>query len=359
MAILYKSIASEIKTLIENNIASGIDRLPTEKELCKQYHVSRQTIRAALLLLEQEDLIEKRQGSGIYITGKLSDPDRNKIYILISNDEDYIYPDVLERIHLILKKHGFFDEVFVTDNRVCKETEYLLSFLSNPPRGLIVEGCCSARPNPNRFLYEQLEKKGTFVIFLFNYYQNLGSFSYIKDDNAYGSSLLAHHLYEEGHRKIGGIFKSDDLQGPERYLGFVETMNQLGVDIPDEQIAWFDSEKLNNLRKHRDTSFLKEILQKSLSDCTAVICYNDEIAYWLIKELNQAGFHLPEDMAVTAFDNTYLSNRGILSITTLSHQMHEMSTLVAEAAIKKAKGLPVVSQEIPFSLNIKQSTIKL
>ena len=359
MAILYKSIASELKIQIEKNIASGIDHLPTEKELCKQYHASRQTIRTALSLLQQEDLIEKRQGSGIYITGKLSDPEKNRIHILISNDEDYIYPDVLERIHLVLKKNGFSDEVFVTENRVSKETEYLLSFLSDPPRGLIVEGCCSARPNPNRYLYEQLVKKGTFIIFLFNYYQNFDSFTYIKDDNAYGSSLLARHLYEEGHRKIGGIFKSDDLQGPERYLGFVETMNQLGVNILDEQIGWFDSEKLNNLRKHRDTSFLKEILQKSLSDCTAVICYNDEIAYWLIKELNQAGFHLPEEMAVTAFDNTYLSNRGILSITTLSHQMHEMSTLVAEAAIKKAKGLPVLSQEIPFSLNIKQSTIKL
>ena len=51
MAILYKSIASELKILIEKNIASGIDQLPTEKELCKQYHASRQTIRTALSLL--------------------------------------------------------------------------------------------------------------------------------------------------------------------------------------------------------------------------------------------------------------------------------------------------------------------
>lgn len=44
------------------------------------------------------------------------------------------------------------------------------------------------------------------------------------------------------------------------------------------------------------------------------------IAYFLIKELNLAGYHLPDDMAIGAFDNTYLSNSQILTLTTLSHK---------------------------------------
>lgn len=355
MAILYKSIAEELKIQIDTYIQDGINKLPTEYELCEKYHVSRQTIRQALLLLESENLISRKQGSGIYITGKLSDPNRNKIYILISSDQDYIYPTLLLDIHSILSQNGFSEEIYTTDNRVSRETELLQSFLTNPPRGIIVEGCRSALPNPNLHLYKQLQEKGTFVISLFNRYQNFDC-TYLKGDNVFGSSLLVQHLYEEGHTQIGGIFKSDDLQGLERYEGLVKSMQQLGLPILDEQIGWFNSADLYRLRTQRDTSFLKTILKEALSKCTAVICYNDEIAYWLIKELNQFGYHLPEDMAITAFDNTYLSNRGILSITTLSHKNHEIGTLVAEMAIEKAKGLPVFSQEIPFSLNIKQST---
>ena len=305
MAILYKSIAHDIEALVEKNIERGIPKLPTEKELCEKFHVSRQTIRQSLSLLEQRHIIEKRQGSGIYITGILDNPEKNKIYLMISSEQDYIYPDIIEDIHQTLRKSGFTDQVFVTANQVCRETEYLKAFLENPPRGLIVEGCCSARPNPNGYLYEKLQEKGTFVIFLFNRYMNFDSSFYIKDDNAYGSSLLVRHLYEEGHTKIGGIFKSDDLQGVERYLGFAQTMQKFGLDIPDDRIGWYDTRQMDALRSRQDTSFLRDILHDALKDCTAVICYNDEIAYWLIKELNRAGYHLPEDIAVTAFDNTY------------------------------------------------------
>lgn len=357
MAILYKTIAEELRKTIKQNIEQGIQKLPTEQQLCQMYHVSRQTIRQTLLLLEKDHLIYRRQGSGIYITGRLSDPEQNKIYILISDAQEYIYPLVLADIHSVLSSHGFTDRVFQTGNRICRETELLQSFLNDPPRGLIVEGCRTALPNPNQHLYEQLEQKGSFVIFLFNHYSNFKSSIYIKGDNHYGSSLLVSHLYDEGHRSIGGIFKSDDLQGMERYSGFMDTMLSLGLTVPDEHIGWFQSNDLDKLRKQRDTSFLRKILQQSLAGCTAVVCYNDEIAYWLIKELNQAGYHLPEDMAVTAFDNTYLSNHGIVSITTLSHKGYQIGTLAAETAIKKAKGLPVIPQEIPFSLNIKQSTL--
>lgn len=80
------------------------------------------------------------------------------------------------------------------------------------------------------------------------------------------------------------------------------------------------------------------------------------IAYYLLRELRQAGYHLPDDMAVTAFDNTYLSNYGPLSITTLAHRPHEMGTKAAQTVINKMRGLPVNSQEIPWSLNLKEST---
>lgn len=356
MAILYKTIANDLKKNIEDNLRKDIHKLPTEAELCKTYRASRQTIRQALSILEEEQLIEKRQGSGIYITGKFSDPDRNRIYIMVSSDQEYLYPTILNDIHKSLSEYGLYDQIFITSNQVSEERRLLMSFLEQPPRGLIVEGCCSARPNPNTDLYEKLSEKGTFIIFLFNHYNHPVSSLYIKGDNAYGSSLLTKHLYEEGHRNIAGIFKSDDMQGVERYFGFIKTMNELGLEVPDRRIEWFNSSTLSRLRNQRGTEFLKRAVKTALSDCTAVICYNDEIAYWLIKELNLAGYKLPDEMAITAFDNTYLSNRGILSITTLSHREHDIGKLVAEMTIKKVKGLPVLSQELPFTLNIKEST---
>lgn len=356
MAIKYKWVAERLEMMIEKSIQKGIHKLPTELELCRRYHVSRQTVRMALGLLEEKGLIVSRQGSGSYITGHSSRPQGNVIGVLVSSDQEYIYPGVLSTIRSTLSKNGFSMQVFATGNCVSAEREILLGLLKNPLRGVIVEGCKSALPNPNLDLYRQLMKKGCQFVFLYNYYPALPGCLYIKDDNYYGSALLVQHLASQGHTAIGGIFKADDMQGTERYQGYIEAMRDLSLPIADDRVCWYGSRELDKLLHHEDTQFLRAMVKEALASCTAVICYNDIIAYYLVDELLLAGCRLPADMAIAAFDNTYLSNSNILTVTTLSHEPHEMGMRAAEAVIHKLNGLPVSSQETRWKLNQKEST---
>ncbi len=356
MAIKYKWVAERLEQMIEKQIQKGIHKLPTEQELCGKYRVSRQTVRTALGLLEQRGLVTGKQGSGYYITGRSARPQGNVIGILISSDQEYIYPGVINDISSTLSASGFTGRVFTTDNCVSREREILLQLLKAPLRGIIVEGCKSALPNPNLDLYRKLIKNGCRVVFLFNFYPGLEDCLCIKDDNYYGSALLVQYLAAQGHREIAGIFKADDLQGIERYQGFMESMRDLGLPISDRHVCWYGSRELDGLLHRKDTQFLRRLTADTLSQCTAVVCYNDIIAYYLVDELLQAGYRLPGDMAITAFDNTYFSNSDVLTVTTLSHQPHEMGTKAAEAVIKRLNGLPVSSQEARWRLNLKEST---
>lgn len=358
MAIKYKWLSDRLRERIPNDIKKGIHKLPSEQELCRRYKVSRQTVRLSLSILEQEGLIEKRHGSGSYITGLSADSSRNVIGILLSNDSEYIYPGILNDIQNVLSQNGFSSNVFVTGNRTQTEREILMDILEHPLRGIIVEGCKTALPNPNLDLYRKLIKKGCTVLFLHNYYPALDHCLYIKDDNISGSTMLVDYLIRQGHTSIGGIFKTDDLQGMERFQGFMEAMRDAGLSVPDEHIGWFNSQELDRLQKFQDTPFLKKIVQESLDSCTAVVCYNDIIAYFLIKELNLAGYQLPDDMAIVTFDNTYLSNSALLAFTTLTHKPHEMGTRAAQMMVDKLKGFPVVPQELSWKLRTKESTPK-
>ena len=147
------------------------------------------------------------------------------------------------------------------------------------------------------------------------------------------------------------------MQGIERFQGFMSELYRRDFYLPDERVAWYDSRDLDRLQRFQDTNFLKKIVQESLNSCTAVVCYNDMIAYFLIKELTLAGYHLPQEMAITAFDNTYLSRSGIFSITTLAHRAHEMGTTAAQMMLARLKGLPASSVEIPWILMPKESTL--
>lgn len=355
MVIKYKWLAEKLTSLAETNLKNGITDFPTEAELGRRYHVSRQTVRQALSLLEEKGIIARRQGSGTRLTGLFSLPENNVVEILIASEQDYLYPQVLHDIRRTLAESGFSAHISVTDNRVSSERELLTEFLKHPPRGLLAHPCKSALPSPNADLYRALAARGTALVFLFSNCPGLSDIPCVKDDNAGGSALLVRHLAEKGHRAIAGIFKADDLQGIERYRGFTETMAELSLPLPDERVGWYHSADFSRLLK-QDYGFLETMAAEVLRDCTAVICYNDILAWHLIRVLGRKGLQLPGEMAVAAFDNTYLSRTEELPFTTLTHTPHEMGQRAAALMIQRLKGLPAQSQEVPWEILIREST---
>lgn len=351
----YETLSKQLTELISRNLKQGITALPTEAAIAGQYQVSRQTVRAALSLLRSQGLIESRRGSGSYATGLSPDTDRNVIPILIASSQEYIYPHLLTDIRAALADKGYQLQVHPTENNASLERQLLLSLLASPPRGIIVEGSKSALPTPNTDLFEKLKAAGTQLLFLHNRYDALPDEICIKDDNYYGGYLLAGHLVELGHTRIAGIFKADDKQGPERYLGAFCCLRDQNVALSDSNVGWFHSSDIEKLEKNQDSRFLAAYIREHLSGCTAVICYNDEIAYWLIKELSYTGIRVPRDVSVVCFDNSYLSELSKVRITTLTHRPHEMGTCVAETMIRMLQKIPVVSQEIPWELVRKES----
>ena len=56
----YQRIADRLRAQLTDETRIRTTKLPTEKELCALYGVSRQTVRQALHVLEAEGLIERR-----------------------------------------------------------------------------------------------------------------------------------------------------------------------------------------------------------------------------------------------------------------------------------------------------------
>ena len=354
MSAKYIRLANLLKNLIEKNKGAHF-RLPTEAALCKQYGISRQTVRAALSVLEEEHLIERRRGSGSYSTGLSNDAEKNHVAILVCSDSEYIYPGLLADICGALHDKGFSATVHVTGNQVSKEREILEALLENPIRGILSEGCKTAFPTPNHDLYERLAGRGVPILFFHGNYANLPDFPYIKDDNYGGGYYLGKYLASLGHKKIAGIFKSDDIQGIERCFGLLSALREEDILSCEEHIRYFDTADLASLQKKQDTGFLSDFATKQCKEATAVVCYNDEIAYWLTKELAYRNLRIPEDISVVCFDNTYLSDLSFTRLTSLSHKSREMGTAAAEGLLKLINGIPVSSQKLPWHLAGKRS----
>ena len=354
MAAKYLLLADRLREELSRGGGQAGYKLPTEQELSRQYQLSRQTVRHALRLLEEEGLIRRRQGSGSYATGLLPGEPPQQIAVVTSFLNDYIFPAILHDATDVFSRQGYSTAVYATENRVGAEREILLRLLEEPVSGLLVEGSKTALPTPNADLYQRLRQAGTPAVFLHGAYAELGRVPCVADDNYGGGYQLARHLSAGGHREIAGIFKSDDVQGPQRYHGAVSALRDAGLSIRDGRFAWYDTEDRRRLLEEKDARMLTDFLQKRLGDATAVICYNDEIAYHLIQALLAAGRRVPEEVAVVSFDNSYLSQLGPVPITSLSHRSR-MGRVAAEQIIGLLRGEPAHSKFLEWELVVRNS----
>lgn len=355
MSLKYKTLAEDLRSGIRSHGKKG-QRLSTEQELMQQYGVSRQTVRQALSLLLEEGLIEKRQGSGTYIAwDALPDPTASRnIAILTTSISDHTN-SFLWNAQSLFAGAGYHTQLFATENRAGQERKILESLLANPVRAILAEGVRTAFPTPNQDLYEKLLELGTSILFLGNGYRSLPQISCVCSDDYEGSYLLTCHLLNRSHTKIGGIFPSDDLSGHNRYLGCLCALRDHQLPFDDRRFLWYDSSQRSSHTEPVNNRLLLSFIQTQLPDCTAVVCFNDETASQLIRELQKLHVRVPEQLSVVCFGNGYHNEISPVPITAAAHPDANLWEIAAQRLLQQLEGKAVTSAIIPLSLIKKDS----
>ncbi len=355
MSAKYEQLASILRSELQQLRHQGITKLAPETELAQRYHMSRQTVRHALQLLEEDGLIERRQGSGSYIVDQAPQDDARQIAVITTFLDDYIFPTILHDVQNGFARAGYSTLVYATENKVGQEREILSMLLKKKVSAILIEGSKTALPTPNSDLYLLLQEKNIPVLFLHGIYSNLSGFPCLMDDNYAGGYLLAQYLFSKGHRKICGVLKSDDIQGPQRYFGIVSALRDHSLPIRDSGFFWYDTEDRAALvRLERDT-MLDSFLQNRLGSASAIICYNDEIAHFLIKKLLEVGKAVPEDIAVVSFDNSFYSQIGPVPITSLGHKSSRTGKAAAQLLLEMLSGKQPQPKVLEWELNCRIS----
>ncbi len=346
----YEFVANSLSEEIRTGYYRNEALLPTENQLTQIYSVSRQTVRKALSILEEKNIIEKKQGSGSFV--KIINPAANsrKVAVIATYIDDYIFPGQLRGVEEVLSKNNFSAILSATKNQICNERRILEAILKDPVAGILVEGTKTALPNPNIDLYEKLADRGIPIVFFNSFYPGITSPLYVCADNRGGGYELVTYLLSKGHRSIASVFKADDIQGHERYSGYISAMFDNKLFVSDSKTIWYTTET-----KDRIFDETGNVLS-AIGDATAVVCYNDEIAFMLIKYLTACGKRVPEDIAVVSFDNSNLSEMSPVKITSLSYENKNIGTIAACKLVDILNGRRTSSETIPWKLAEKESS---
>ena len=327
----YQKLYNWCRTLIMSGVIKNKDKFPSENILQKKFGYSRQTVRTALNQLEEDGLIVRVKGSGTYVSyeNRKKDKEKPRVGLILSYFSDYLFPRVYDGIESVLTEKGYEIDVAVTKNRLNDEAMYLEGLLSSNLSGLIIEGTRSSFPNPNIRLYNEIRKRNIPTLFIHNHYSNQ-KFDSVEMSDARAGYEAAKVLIQNGHRRIGGIFKYDDFQGIERYKGFIECLSDHGVKFDDDWIRWYSTkdmeEKLSKkglMRMYRRTK-----------DCTAMILYNDEVAEHYMEFLEERGLKVPDDISLVSFDDAELAQNGDVKVLSVVHPKYNLGRLTARNLLR-------------------------
>ena len=306
-------------------------RLPSENELGKKFSISRQTVRQATSVLESEGLLERRRGSGTYVSATSNSVKKSSsrnIGVVLTYLDDYIFPSIVKGIERVLTKNGYFMQLAFTYNRVEKEAYILDSMIKNNIDGLIIEPSKSGIPYINTDFYQKIKALGIPCIFVHADTNPLMGIPSIRMDDYLLGQSAAEYLIKHGHKNIAGIFKSDGMQGQLRYSGVINALKHHDLLASERNMYWYTTEDIKLIRNgNLDTEILDRI-----GNATALVCYNDEMAKTLIDILYKSDKKIPDDISIISFDD--LALESTIGLTTFAHPKQELGKIVAVQLLK-------------------------
>ncbi|NLF92865.1 MAG: LacI family transcriptional regulator, partial [Oligosphaeraceae bacterium] len=133
---------------------------------------------------------------------------------------------------------------------------------------------------------------------------------------------LVRHLQSRGRRRIG-IFLADLQQKSLqlRHSGYLQGLAAAGLPLQEELIM-FHPDFLFATAENARLIFARLYVQQGAD---VIICQNDLFAAFVIKEALQHGCRIPDDLAVTGFDDLDFAAACTPGITTIRQPVRQMA----------------------------------
>ena len=356
---------SELKTELLKDFRSGKyncgDRIPPEKELVEKFKISRSTLREVIGSLVQDGLLERKQGSGTYLK-KLERNSNPLIGIMVAHISrvETIYARLVQELEHVFADRGYSIVLGSHGEDPARAKQQLDRFSQLKVAGIVlVPIMLPHSEDTNLELVRMLNAADIpFILADSQISARTNSwFSCVSVNNFQGMRLLVKYLHEIGHRRIAHLKGLQDVYSTEmRYDGYTEAMHECHLPIDP---AYVQEIKVGPVQMQGREEV--KTLMALPNPPTAITCAHDLIAGNVIEELGKMGLRVPEDVAVTGFDNIPVPGLPHDFLTTVEQPINEMARTVGSILLQKLNGSLTgeMQQSVQCHLKIRNSCKKI
>jgi LacI family transcriptional regulator len=170
-------------------------------------------------------------------------------------------------------------------------------------------------------------------------------------DNAAAARAVITHLIQRGHTRIGVITGRKGPR-PARLFGYLHALTEHGIE-PDDRLV-----REGDFQERGAQLAMRELL--ALTDPpTAIFAVNDLMAIGAILAIREAGLRIPEDIAVTGFDDIPAAQFVHPTLTTIAQHPERLGSRAAEMLLERLNGTAPDHgrcEEMPFELVVRESS---
>ena len=314
---IYQTIRDEI---VQGKYKPG-DKLPTGAQLCARFSVARATAGRAILDLEKEGLIRRRQGSGTYVM-RVDRPHKVKPTLaffapFVERNEELPYVESLIVRHLAelagydqvrLGFQGLQSHLGTIEDRFRAATSTLLDSRPDgvlyypallPPEEMYV----------NTLTVQRLLDAGSEVILIDRELDTSpcrSGLTRIGYDNVRGGILLTNHLVSRGCKRIAFVGANVVATSIEdRMAGYLVGLQRNGIRV---QSSWIFEPK----------EITREFCERVLNcQPDGIICYADRICARIGQHFSAMGIQIGRDIKMAGFDDDPIASLLPVPLTTI------------------------------------------
>ena len=359
-AYRHAFVREQIRQRIQAGELRPGDRLPTFAQLYRQYGVTQSTVNRAYSELERAGVIERRRGSGVYVTDPSRQPRTGVIGVvgwgLWFRSHKLYWATVLDGIRAGLHERG-----------------WQLLMIESPQRFAGWDTLDGA------LVIQRSDKAGTAVpphlprVAMIAPRANVDN---VLLDDYTGTRTATEHLLYLGHRRIGfACFDKHEAPSPDggltqrREAGYLAAMREAGIEPEASWLRPFKGEPGETVQQRLDlTGRARRQMAHWLADSspsgwaaqglTAIVAFNDAFARGIVQALGAHGLTVPGDVSVTGFDGLSDTHMFEPTLTTIEAPLEQVGRVAANRLAHRMEQPRAAVDEtvLPVQLRVRGST---
>ena len=266
--------------------------------------------------------------------------DMQKHFVVIVDDiANPYFHEVMRGLDAVLAENGGFASILTSQDSIERQSG-LLDGLWGSDIGGIVLVPASGTSHKDLIACENRRRPLIMAV------RRIGRspFDYVGANPLVGVQLATEHLIELGHKDIAliGGYKSNHAYG-ERYAGFASSLMQHSLPLNENRV--FDGGSSREFGRVA----MQNLLDSPTSPPTAVIAYNDLVAFGVMDALRAKNLAPGHDIAVIGYDDVPEAALQPVPLTSVATSAVKLGEVIGQAILNKSSG---IDEENPLDITI-------